>query len=162
VLVLVGAPPHGGESILLTKRSLTVESHKGQVSFPGGFPEAEDRDLRDTALREAREEVGVTRDDIEVLGALPAVTTRGSVWIHPWIGLLDFPYPFRPNPEEVERLLLLPVARLIGEGLRQVEVASEGRVFRGPGIDVDGELVWGATARVLLSLREMLGADFGR
>jgi 8-oxo-dGTP pyrophosphatase MutT (NUDIX family) len=146
----------GEEEILLTKRTMLVETHKGQISFPGGRHDPGDRDLMATALRESFEEIGTHERDVEVLGMLQPVLTQGHVWIYPFVGRMTFPYPFRINPGEVDRLLYLPLNTLLKEGLRSYSVPIENIVVKSPGIEVDGELVWGATARMLELLREHL------
>ena len=158
VLILLGRNQEGDrDEILLTKRTDSVETHKGQVSFPGGYWETHDSNLLQTALRESFEDIGTLIEHIEVLGALEPVHTRGDILIQPWVGRLDFPYPFALSTSEVAKLLFLPLDRLLQEGLSKVEIdVGCGHFIQGPGIYVDGELVWGATARML----EMLKATF--
>lgn len=146
------------ETLLLTKRTETLPTHKGQVSFPGGFREPHDPDLLATALREAEEEVGIAPKDVRVLGPLEAVTAGGRVGIRPFVATLEGPYAFRPSVDEVERLLELPLDRLVNEGLQRVTVDVGNFAVASEGILVDGELVWGATARMLRFLREALVA----
>ncbi|MBI4403230.1 MAG: CoA pyrophosphatase [Deltaproteobacteria bacterium] len=157
VLIPIGqAQPGEPPSILLTKRSMHVETHKGHVSFPGGFVKAADRDLYQTALRECEEEVGLRRQDVDLIGRLDPVATREKdILICPWIGKFVLPYSFRINEVEVEKIFFLPLDRLIQEGLRPVNVKVGSLVFQSIGISVDGELVWGATARILKQLREL-------
>ncbi len=140
------------EEILLTKRTQWVENHKGQISFPGGFWEPHDRNLLDTALRESEEEIGTKAADIEVLGTLEPVLTRGNILIHPWVAKLEFPYDFKVSAAEVAQLLFLPLEVLLTEGLKTVEVNVGEYTVASIGIHVDGELVWGATARLLEQL----------
>lgn len=146
----------GTETLLLTKRAETLPTHKGQVSFPGGFREPGDPDLLSTALREAEEEVGIAPDDVRILGSLDSVIAGGRVGIRPFVAVLEGPYEFRPSVDEVERLLELPVDRLVEEGLKPVSVAIGNLSVKSEGIVVDGELVWGATARMLRYLWELL------
>jgi len=155
VFVTLGVHQDGGETeILLTKRTERVETHKGQISFPGGFYEAEDQgDLWRTALREAHEEVGINEIDVKFLGVLKPVHTMGLVSIFPHVGEMSFPYVFKSNPEEVDKLLFLPVKKLLSEGLQTVQVEMGDHKIESPGIYVDRELVWGATARILEQLR---------
>ena len=157
VLALIGQEKQSGkEQILLMKRTMTVETHKGQLCFPGGYREKHDKDLLATALRETEEEIGVAPGDITVLGRLKPVYTRNEVLITPWVGRLDFPYPFKLNDAEVERLIFLPVDRLVGEGLKPV-TANVGVVrVSSIGMTIDGDLLWGATARMLEELRQYL------
>jgi 8-oxo-dGTP pyrophosphatase MutT (NUDIX family) len=144
------------EEILLTKRTMLVESHKGQVSFPGGFWETHDPSLLDTALRESHEEIGANPSDVQILGGLAPVLTHQGVTIVPYVGRLDFPYPFLLNPAEVEKVLFLPLSQLMEDGLKTVSISVGSARVMSLGIQVDGELVWGATARMLGQLRESL------
>lgn len=140
--------------IILMKRTMTVGFHKGQISFPGGIREQADRTLLETALREADEEIGLKPSDVETLGSLDPVITRNNVIIYPWVGRLSLPYEFRLNPAEVDRLLFLPLDKLLTEGLKEVEVPVRGFKVTSIAIEVDGELIWGATARILEQLRQ--------
>lgn len=157
VLVPIGYHSESGQDeILMMKRTMLVETHKGQISFPGGFWEPHDESLLDTALREAHEEIGAKREHVEVLGALTPVRTRGDVIIYPWVGYFPLPYPFVLSVAEVDRLIFLPLQRLLQEGLQPVTVAVGDLKVQSHGITVEGELVWGATARVLEELRGYL------
>ncbi len=157
VLALLGVETDTQEEkILLMKRTMDVVTHKGQVSFPGGYYEPQDPSLLATALRETWEEIGMRSEHIRVLGGLSPIQTLGDVWIYPWVGEMTFPYPFALNPTEVDRLLFLPVRRLLEEGLKPVTVPIEGRKVKSIGIELDGELVWGATAKMLEELRQLL------
>ncbi len=144
------------DEILLTKRTDLVQTHKGQISFPGGMWEEGDEDLRMTALREAEEEIGLNRSEVDIVGRLPLVRTRGALPIVPWVGLIRFPLQFALNSHEVDRTLWLSVDRLLQEGLVTKSVPILGVTIQSPGIEVEGELVWGATAKILESLREVL------
>ena len=87
-----------------------MKDHRGQIAFPGGVKDAGDPNLLATALRETQEEIGLEPEAVEVLGALPPVATITGYHITPFVGLIPHPYDFRPNPLEVKRLLLLPLA----------------------------------------------------
>lgn len=144
------------EQIILTKRTELVETHKGQVSFPGGFWESGDKHLLETALRETQEEIGIRAEDIVVCGQLQPLLTRGDVLIHPWVGTVQLPYDFRVNSSEVAQLLMLPVETLVNEGLKPVMVQVGEAKISSQGLWVGGELVWGATARMLGELIQYL------
>lgn len=141
------------EELVLTKRTMKVESHKGQVSFPGGYRNGEDKDLLQTALRECFEEVGLDSNEVRIIGMLEPVRTIREILIVPWVGLIRLPYPFTLNPNEVERLIYLPLHRLKEEGLKSVEVHEGTLTLKSQGIFVGEDLIWGATARMLEQLR---------
>ena len=82
--------------------------HKGEVSFPGGMYEETDGDILNTALRECSEEIGVKRDDVEIIGRLDDVYTLTGFVITPYVGIIPYPYEFRTNPEEVAYIIMLP------------------------------------------------------
>jgi 8-oxo-dGTP pyrophosphatase MutT (NUDIX family) len=143
--------------LLFTQRTFTLKDHRGQISFPGGVRYDGDQDLLATALRETREEIGLNPAVVEVLGALPAVATITGYRITPFVGLIPYPYDFRPSPQEVKRLLLLPV-----EGFCPPERWSsslyhyKGRSTRVCYWRLNREVIWGATARILLNLLALL------
>jgi 8-oxo-dGTP pyrophosphatase MutT (NUDIX family) len=146
----------GQDEILLTKRTEKVNTHKGQVGFPGGVYAAEDKEILRTAFRETFEEVGVKEKDLEVLGMLEPVTTLKDILIFPYVAKMEFPYPFILSYDEVDRLLYLPLEQLIDEGMEEVEVQVGQYKVKSPGTWVEGELIWGASARMLLELRDLL------
>jgi len=144
------------DEILLTKRTMGVLTHKGQISFPGGFHSPKDRTLLDTALRETWEEIGLESQYVEILGTLSTVKTLRRISIHPWVGRVPFPHSYLLNAAEVDRLVILPLTQLMEEGVNPVKVDVEGIHVQSIGISVDGELVWGATAMMLKELRGLL------
>jgi 8-oxo-dGTP pyrophosphatase MutT (NUDIX family) len=157
--VLVPLFESGGElTLLFTQRTLTVKDHRGQISFPGGVRDARDPDLLATALRETAEEIGLDPKAAEVLGLLPPVATVTGYWIAPYVVAVPHPYDFHPNPQEVKRLLALPL-----KGFCEPPRWSSGPyTYRGRLTRVcywrgKGAVVWGATARILLQLLALLG-----
>lgn len=161
VLIPIGVRPEAVQhEILLTKRSDKVDTHKGQISFPGGVFEMGDQHLLHTALRETREEVGIDETEIEVLGALAPVQTLRDVEIYPWVAKVKFPEKFIFNSDEVEKLVFLPLERLLEEGLKpvQVSVKEGGLPFKvaSVGITCENELIWGASAKILEQLLAIL------
>ncbi len=145
---------------LFTRRSDTVEHHKGQISFPGGVKEPGDANLWTTAIREAEEEVGIPRASVRLLGALPRLVTVTDFEVSPFVGAVPYPTPFAPHREEVEQILEIPVSYLLDPR------AVEERPVRWNGRDVmtlvyhyQGHTVWGATARILADLLEALSGD---
>ena len=141
-----------GLSVLLTKRTDTVEHHKGQISFPGGSVDKEDGSIKETALREAQEEIGLQREDVELLGRLDdTMTVVSNFIIHPFVGLVPYPYNFIINSAEVERIIKVPLSvfntKHSGSGRNSVEY--EGMTYQSQNYVYNGNLIWGATARIM-------------
>jgi len=143
--------------ILLTKRTETVEYHKGQICFPGGGRHETDRDLKDTALRETFEEVGVKPEDVRVLGELDSIGTVSSNFlITPYVGVIPYPYEFQVSVDEIESLFEVPISELRDEKNYREEVYDlDGSIMTGFVFDYQGEVIWGATARILRQLIEI-------
>jgi 8-oxo-dGTP pyrophosphatase MutT (NUDIX family) len=143
-------------ALLFTVRSQEVRDHKGEVSFPGGVRHPADPDLLATALRETEEELGIRRDVVEVLGALPPTHTVVSGYvIVPFVGLLAGRPAMTPSPIEIAEVLELEVARL-AEVEREAGIDRDG-VFRAWfAYEVDGNTVWGATGRIVHGFLEVL------
>ncbi len=144
--------------VLLTRRTEHVATHKGQISFPGGAVEPQDRDAQEAALREAHEELGIRPEDVEVLGPLDDVSTVVSGFlIRPYVGRIPYPYPFRPAPEEIAEVLGIPLRFFRDERNLRVEWVGEGSSRRPLHFyDYGPHTVWGATARVIQRLVEVL------
>lgn len=148
----------GDESVvLLSKRSEALARHPGEISFPGGRCEAGDRSLMHTALREASEEVGVSPEDVEVLGELGRFTTVTDYEISCFVGAIDHPYEFRVNRAEVERLVEVPLGALLDRrSIRDDVRVVDGDLVVLPSFAYDGSLIFGATARILDRLLDVL------
>lgn len=157
--VLVPLYVEAGEAyVLLTRRTEHVATHKGQISFPGGAVEPQDRDAMDAALREAYEELGIRPQDVEILGGLDDVTTRVSGFlIRPYVGRIPHPYPLRPTPEEIAEILGIPLRFFLDDRNLRVELVGEGTSRQALQFyDYGPHTVWGATARVIRNLVEIL------
>ncbi len=156
VLVPIVHGPAPG--ILLTKRTSTLSSHAGQVAFPGGRID-EGESVVEAALREAREEVGLTADLVEVTGRLPDYLTGSGFRISPVVGLLAPGFMPVPAAAEVEEVFELPLAVLLDPS------APERRRARWKGRDREfwvwphaRHYIWGATAAILVHLAHRLRA----
>ena len=144
--------------VLFIQRTLMVKDHRGQIAFPGGVRDPEDADLLATALRETEEEIGLAPAAVEVLGTLPPVATITGYHITPFVGLIPHPYDFHPSPREVKRLLDLAVDEFYPpERWRSGPYVFQGRTTRVCYWQNGQEVVWGATARILLNLLAQLG-----
>jgi 8-oxo-dGTP pyrophosphatase MutT (NUDIX family) len=147
--------------ILLTKRTDQVEHHKGQISFPGGAFNYEDLDCQTTALRETEEEIGIEMDSVEVLGELDHIVTITQFRVCPYVGTIPYPYPFKLSPFEVERLIELPLDYLLNQAeLKEAPFTFQGEPRINLCVEYQGDIIWGATARILKNFLEVLSEPF--
>ena len=160
VLMLFGPAEDGGEDVVLTERAATLRKHAGQVSFPGGSADPGDATLVDTALREAREEVGLSPDGVQVIGELPVVplsvtgfqVTPVAAWWHT-------PSPIDVvDTAEVARVDRVPLADLVDPAHRFTAV-HPARSFDAPAFEVDGLYIWGFTAILLDATLRLAGLE---
>jgi 8-oxo-dGTP pyrophosphatase MutT (NUDIX family) len=161
VLILL-YPRLGRLHLVLTRRTETLRSHKGQISLPGGTREG-DESLVQTALRETCEELGVPPDGSQVLGHLsPLYTPPSNYCIHPFVAYYPAAPNFYPDPLEVAEVLEAPVAWLLDPARRRVEHWTDARfdsARRVPFFDIQGHAVWGATAMILSEFATLLEND---
>ncbi len=156
VLVVLTASsdiPH----LLLTVRKSTLSNHAGQISLPGGRQEAGE-ELVDTALRETEEEVGILRQEVEILGRLsPLYIPPSGYCVYPFVGGVRDADPM-PDEREVEQVLLAPTLHLLDPLRRRTGIRHiNGRETNVPYFDLCGEIVWGATAMILAEFAHVLG-----
>jgi 8-oxo-dGTP pyrophosphatase MutT (NUDIX family) len=145
--------------LVFTKRTHTLKHHKGQVSFPGGSFEPADGDLLTTALRESYEEVGIQPDHVSILGRLDDLATFSTNFtISPFVGLIPYPYPFRPNPVEVAMVFDVPVSVLADPavGRSYVRARDDGATIEDYEFSINGQVIWGATARIVRHLLSVM------
>ena len=156
VMVLL-YPKDGDHWVLLNKRSEEVVHHKGEISFPGGATDPDDRDALDTALRETEEEMGIRRDDISVLGEMDEVATRSLFRVRVFAGTIRHPYDFRPSADEIAEIVEFPVSALLDSSSVRVETHWQAD---GPSTVYSyahgKHLVFGATARILQQFLQLL------
>ena len=148
----------GKEHILYTKRSETVGSHKGQISFPGGVRDEKDKDFMDTALRESFEEVGLLREDIEILGALDDMkTTTTNYTISPLIGIIPYPYEFKISYNEIDVLLEVPLETLLDKTnyIEDKDYKYKGKPYHYRAFLFENHHIWGTTARITRRFLEL-------
>ena len=144
-------------NVLLNKRSETVEHHKNEISFPGGRMDKHDHSLFDTALRETKEEIGVSPDDVNMFGQLDQVETMTGYSITPYVGTIPEKYNFNINSAEVSKLLEIPLFKFNDGTVLRKEL----RYFNGNWLSkhnyvYEGHLIWGATANIIGNLVKIL------
>jgi 8-oxo-dGTP pyrophosphatase MutT (NUDIX family) len=143
--------------LLFTKRSEEVKYHKGEISFPGGVVDEEDRELIHTALREAREEIGLKENDVQIIGVLDDIVTITEFIVTPIVGLFPYPYPFKVSEVEIAELIEVPLASLLKK-----DCFNEREIFRGGEREIvyayqyGKHIIWGATARILKQFLDLI------
>jgi 8-oxo-dGTP pyrophosphatase MutT (NUDIX family) len=144
--------------IIFTKRTDHLTHHKGQISFPGGGRHDDDKTLLETALRESREEIGLKETDVRILGELDDAATVTSLYrIVPFVGLIPHPYDFKIDRFEVDEVFGLPLEGLLNNANRKEEDLVYGdKLIRVYTYELNGRVVWGATAWILNQFLEIL------
>jgi len=156
--VLVPLVRKDGEwHVLVTKRTQKVEHHKGQISFPGGAWEPGDADLKDTALRETYEEIGLSPESVQLLGVLDDCPTITGFAVTPFVGVIPPSFDYRLNAGEVEAVMEVPLSFL----REPANMGHEQREYQGRVYDLvfwryGPHTIWGATARILKGFLDLL------
>lgn len=134
------------------------DHHSGQVAFPGGCVEPGDADLMATALREAFEEIGIAPERVDIVGRLGDFVSTTHYRIAPYVGVIAWPFPLRLAPDEVARAFTIPLPWLSDPNNRETyeHPLASGSVAVIRYRRYEGELLWGATARMTVSLVETL------
>ncbi len=159
--VLLPLYQDGGETyVIFTRRTDTVEHHKGQISLPGGAEDEGDAGPLDTALRETEEELGIPRTQVRILGTLDDVYTVVSGFvITPFVGLIAQPFQLRANPQEIAEVLTVPLATFRDpSSLRIEEREREGERILVYFYYHGQHEIWGATGRIM---KDFVGVVFG-
>jgi 8-oxo-dGTP pyrophosphatase MutT (NUDIX family) len=143
----------GQYHVLLTERSEEVDFHKGQVCFPGGRREPSDSSLLQTALREAEEEISLKAEDVEILGEFDDnLTLTSNYVISPFVARIPYPYPLKADGREIREIFSVPLSFLMDEdNFKQNSYSYE----------YEGHIIWGATARILKQLMDLLKSESG-
>ena len=156
VLLLVVNHPTD-PTVVFTQRTAHLADHAGQISFPGGRVEESDESPEHTALREAEEEVGITRDRVEILGRLPEYYTGTGYRVTPIVGWAEPPLIYRPDPDEVADVFEVPLAFLLDTGNHRHESAFfKGRMRKYWAMPYGERFIWGATAGMLVTFHRIL------
>ena len=160
---ILPAQEEEGARVLYTVRTDALRDHAGQVSFPGGSLEPGDGSPRDTALREAEEEVDLRPELVEIIGELDEVYIPPSDFlVRPVVGLLRPEAELVMAPEEVEEIFSVPLAELMSpRAVKEVVWEREGRIYEVRVFAVGGYEIWGATAAMTAGLLARLGWNAG-
>ncbi|WP_375451581.1 CoA pyrophosphatase [uncultured Devosia sp.] len=158
LIALVERPE--GHTVLYTERSPDLRSHSGQVAFPGGKIDPDDRDAGEAALREANEEVGLQRADARIMGFMPSYFTGSNYLITPVVALVVTARPFVPNPGEVHSIFEVPLARILdAQSYGQFRIHRGNHEHRTWQIDHDGHTIWGITANLTRQFCDLAMAE---
>lgn len=157
--VLVPLYERGGEvMVVLARRSERVPHHKGQVCFPGGSRDPGDADLFATALREAGEELGIRREHVELIGAMEPVPTVTGFFIQPYVVRIPAETRFSLDDFEMEEVFEVPLSVFAEyDRYRCAETTFLGEEYRLYFFDYGPHTIWGATAKILHRLAELVG-----
>jgi len=147
--------------IFIKRTEHDQDDHSGQIAFPGGRAEEGDKSLVDTALRETKEEIGLHPRDVNILGFSKDILTVTHYHVTPIAGTFPWPYPLKPYPLEVEKILSYPLNWLADPDHHRVERwrSDEPEIEPHPVIffqDYEGETLWGATAKIVLDFLDLL------
>ena len=150
-------PSDDGLATVLTVRRTDLRRHAGEISFPGGRQDRPDEDLRVTALREAEEEIGLPRDAVSLVGALPPVGTFVTGYrIYPFVGVIEPGHSWIAAGDRGRPGARAARSASCASGYELKRLVRRGVPIRTPTYTVDGHIVWGATARIVQSLLERL------
>ncbi|MDN5845319.1 MAG: CoA pyrophosphatase [Candidatus Nitrosocosmicus sp.] len=155
VLVIIHFNHENSPTVIFTKRSSNLRNHAGEISFPGGRVSDQDLSIIETAIRETYEEIGLSIQKEEIIGSLaPTNTYTTKILIYPFIVILGkLSIPFEPN-EEVEKVIEIPIEILRDRiTIDEEHSSSDNQMFK---LNVDDYLIWGATARILKNLLDLV------
>jgi 8-oxo-dGTP pyrophosphatase MutT (NUDIX family) len=159
-VLLLFDPSQLGLPLLFMLRSDALRFHPGQIAFPGGAEEDGDRDVIDTALREANEEVGLPRDNVQVLGVLsPLLTATSDRWLTPVVGLQSHEWQVQADSHEVAEWFCIPLTELL-RAPHSVRTLQRDGVSRAVHFyEHGGRTIWGVSAAILHELMARLGRE---
>ncbi|MCG2609630.1 CoA pyrophosphatase [Acinetobacter sp. SM34] len=150
--VLIAITDESDPKVLLTRRSLYLSNHAGEVSFPGGKRDPQDTSNIVVALREAYEETALNPFDVQLIGDLPMQKARNGMLVKPVVGLIPAEVELIPQPTEIDRIFFASLSSLMNAPPIPYEVRYAHQSLYFPSMRVENEIVWGLTARMLVSL----------
>ena len=155
--VLLLVVNHAEPTVVFTQRTAHLADHAGQIALPGGRYESEDRDPETTALREAREEIGLDSQRVQVLGRLPEYRTSTGYAVTPVVGWAEPPLAYVPDPHEVAEVFEVPLAFLMDVRNHRYESAFyRGRMRHYWAMPFGERFIWGATAGMLVTFQRLM------
>jgi 8-oxo-dGTP pyrophosphatase MutT (NUDIX family) len=157
--VLIAITDESDPKVLLTRRSLYLSNHAGEVSFPGGKRDPQDTSNIVVALREAYEETALNPFDVQLIGDLPMQKARNWMLVKPVVGLIPPEVELIPQPAEIDRIFFASLSSLMNAPPIPYEVRYAHQSLYFPSMRVENEVVWGLTARMLVSLFQY-GLDY--
>ncbi len=156
-VLLAFVEKNGMPHIIFTRRTMTVATHKGQISFPGGMVEAGDGNADETALREAHEEIGLPPRNVEIIGYLDGLRTVTDFWITPVVGIVTSPVEYMIQEAEVAEVFDVPLTELRCLNNWHLEAREyRGVVFQDRQFRFGNRVIWGATGRITYGLMAKL------
>jgi len=148
---------NGEAHLLFTKRTDKVETHKGQISFPGGMADETDEKLRATALRETWEEMGIKSSDITLLGKTDKFLTNTNFLVTPYVGYFPYPYEYKISEDEIERVIEVPLSHLIKPEIFEIKPwVRDGIKWNIHYYNYNGDVIWGVTGFLLSNFFQIL------
>ncbi len=140
-----------GEShLLFTKRTDKVETHKGQISFPGGMYDESDNNLEETALRETWEEMGIKTNDVTIIGRTDSFLTNTNFLVTPYVGYFFYPYEYKINSDEIDRVIEVPLKNLLNPDCFEIKPwERDGIKWNIHYYNYNGDVIWGVTGFLL-------------
>lgn len=157
--VLIPVVDRPSPTLLFTRRASHLTTHSGQVAFPGGKREPEDKDLYATALREAQEEIALDPAVVEPLGRLSDVISLHGLRVTPWVGIIPPDLPLVADPGELDAIFEVPLSHFLEDRRTHTDVIPvDGVPHYVPCYHVDGYIIWGLSAMMLV---ELLAEGFG-
>lgn len=150
--VLIAITNEANPKVLLTRRSLFLSKHAGEVSFPGGKRDPGDTSNIVVALREAQEETALNPFDVELIGDLPMQRARSGMLVKPVVGLIPPNVQLIAQPTEIDRIFFASLGQLLTAPAMPYEVKYAHQSLYFPSLQVEDEVIWGLTARMLISL----------
>ncbi|MFH0976509.1 MAG: CoA pyrophosphatase [Spirochaetota bacterium] len=143
--------------VFLTQRTHKVKTHKGQVSFPGGAREKDDKSILDTALRETFEEAGINPADVEILGEFDEMISISDFHVHTFIGSIKYPYEYKENKDEIESCFEAPLSLFYNkEYYREEDYYFDGETRKVFYYSYNGYEIWGMTALILTNFASVI------